>query len=182
MGQYYKPLNESKRQFLYSHRYDNGLKLMEHSYIGNDFVLAVEGLIAPGGAWHGDVVRWEGDYADEPEGAPLDDRGEPMNLYHQASEFWEEIQPAPSPKHYRYVLNDTRRLFVDTDKQPADGWDYRIHALPLLIANGNGRGGGDFRGGRGLDLIGTWLGDVVTVADEVPAGYAEMDAIFVEGE
>lgn len=44
MGQYYMPTLIAKGgtiSTLYSHDYDNGLKLMEHSYIGNTFVSAV---------------------------------------------------------------------------------------------------------------------------------------------
>ena len=66
MGQYWKPVSVEKREHVYSHRYGNGLKLMEHSYINNGFVKAVESLIAKGGAWYGDRIVWAGDYA-EPE-------------------------------------------------------------------------------------------------------------------
>ena len=45
MGQYYKPINLDDKQWLYSHDFGDGLKLMEHSWIGNDFVGAV------GGSW-----------------------------------------------------------------------------------------------------------------------------------
>ena len=44
MGQYYMPTliaEDGTVSTLYSHQYDNGLKLMEHSYIGNKFVNAV---------------------------------------------------------------------------------------------------------------------------------------------
>ena len=57
-------MNESKRQYLLAHAYGNKLKLMEHSYIDNDFVRAVEALIGEGGPWHGDVV-WTADAAPE---------------------------------------------------------------------------------------------------------------------
>ncbi len=52
MGQYYKPINIDNKQWLYSHEYNhNGLKLMEHSWIGNDFVGAVMSLMVKGGDW-----------------------------------------------------------------------------------------------------------------------------------
>lgn len=65
MGQYFKPclLAEDKKtviEFMYSHDYGNGLKLMEHSYVGNDFVSAFETLIAHKPKY----VVWAGDYAD----------------------------------------------------------------------------------------------------------------------
>ena len=65
MGQYYVPTlisQDGTIHSLYSHFYDNGLKLMEHSYIGNDFVNAVCTQI-----WHKPtVVAWIGDYSDAP--------------------------------------------------------------------------------------------------------------------
>jgi hypothetical protein len=64
MGQYFQPciLAENKKKvinWMYSHNYDNGLKLMEHSYLGNDFVSAFETLIAN----KPQRVVWAGDYA-----------------------------------------------------------------------------------------------------------------------
>ena len=78
MGQYYKPCSLEKKEYVYSHDIKethtgyngepytcgNGLKLMEHSWRKNRFVNAVAGLIAKGGAWHGDRLVWAGDYAD----------------------------------------------------------------------------------------------------------------------
>ena len=52
MGQYYKPVNTEDLSFLYSHAYDSGLKLMEHSWIGNDFVGAVMSLMTKGQLWY----------------------------------------------------------------------------------------------------------------------------------
>ncbi len=60
MGQYYMPTliaEDGSIRTLYSHAYDNGLKLMEHSYIGNDFVNAASTLI-----WQNPCrVAWIGD-------------------------------------------------------------------------------------------------------------------------
>ena len=55
MGQYYKPCVLKKNyknvkqpviSGLYSHEFGNGLKLMEHSWVGNNFVRAAMQLIA----------------------------------------------------------------------------------------------------------------------------------------
>ena len=63
MGQYYKPIaiKNGKGQFLYSHDYASGLKLMEHSYLKNNFVRAFETLITDNPS----IVVWAGDYADK---------------------------------------------------------------------------------------------------------------------
>ena len=95
MGQYYYPINADKLEYLYSHNFDNGLKLMEHSYIGNNFMQAVERLLSPNGAWHKCHFVWGGDYMDEglflPENAPKgknDDGTEfEFNLHSFVSEY-----------------------------------------------------------------------------------------------
>lgn len=66
MGQYYKPIilaNDKKTilSFMYSHDYENGLKLMEHSYLSNKFVGAFESQLIG----NPQRVVWAGDYADE---------------------------------------------------------------------------------------------------------------------
>ena len=177
MGQYYKPVNESKRQYLLAHAYDNGLKLMEHNYIDNDFVRAVEALIGEGGPWHGDVWTWEGDCADDFEPAP--DGDETWNLYHKAGCEFEKIHPDPIAESRRFVANASRRLFIDCSKIPADRWNSRIHPMPLLLSAGNGRGGGDYRGAS-VDSVGSWHGDVVWTADAAPEGFVEVTFDFHE--
>ena len=52
------------RTFVATHDYANGYKLMEHSYVMNNYVLAVESLIAPSGMFYKSPVVWGGDYAD----------------------------------------------------------------------------------------------------------------------
>ena len=67
MGQYYYPIilgkkgNSIKGYFL-SHSYDNGIKLMEHSYLRNNFVAAVMTYLNKEG---GARLVWAGDYADK---------------------------------------------------------------------------------------------------------------------
>jgi hypothetical protein len=52
----------------HAHRLDNGLKLMEHAYIGNPVPGAVEARLAQSPA----RVAWAGDYADEePDGTTI---------------------------------------------------------------------------------------------------------------
>lgn len=78
MGQYYAPVilgdNSSGprvRWWFSAHMYGNGLKLMEHSYVGNDFVRAVETFLRLDGGMR---LVWAGNYADsEPDGRNLCD-------------------------------------------------------------------------------------------------------------
>jgi hypothetical protein len=46
------------------------------------------------------------------------------------------------------------------------------HPLPLLTAEGNGRGGGDYRGES--PLIGSWARDVISVETEAPTDFEEL--------
>lgn len=192
MGQYYKPISINKGEHLYSHEYDEGLKLMEHSYIGNDFVGAVETLIMPDGAWRGDNIIWAGDYADpvlDESGNPLmsDDGKYEMNHYSLLEETGKIKPPAAvPPKEFKYLVNHTKKEFCDKTKASKVGWseNLRIHPLPLLTADGNNRGGGDYRPNNEKDeaLVGSWKGDVVTLDKEMPKGFNEIDiSIFKEG-
>jgi hypothetical protein len=66
MGQYYKPClltrtGKTVKAWLYSHRYGNGLKIMEHSWITNGFVETVESLLIPGGPWYKQPIVWAGE-------------------------------------------------------------------------------------------------------------------------
>lgn len=66
MGQYYTAVNMDKKERLYSHNFGSGLKLMESSYVGNDYMEALSWLLA--GPWKGDKVFYCGDYAWSQEG------------------------------------------------------------------------------------------------------------------
>jgi len=61
MGQYYKGVNLDKREFIQPHDYDNGAKLMEHSYIENPLLDTVEHLFSPKGNWYKTRFVWTGD-------------------------------------------------------------------------------------------------------------------------
>lgn len=192
MGQYYKPLSLEKKQHVYSHdikytykrddgqtfEMGNGLKLMEHSYVRNDFVNAVASLITKGGAWHGDRLVWAGDYADpersEKTGKPLK-----RNLYDIVGD--NKIIPAIPKKVYRYFLNLDTKEFVDVTKCPEEypnqlGWN--IHPLPLLTCEGNGRGGGDFHGEH--PMIGKWARNRIEASYTKPKGATEIFPNFTE--
>ncbi|QAY05883.1 hypothetical protein SEA_EWOK_74 [Mycobacterium phage Ewok] len=62
MGQYYRPTVVDQHNNIlftaYSHEFDSGLKLLEHSWIGNDFVQASRPCSSPTGrcAWCGPVT------------------------------------------------------------------------------------------------------------------------------
>lgn len=178
MGQYYKPCilqDDAKtiKAWVYSHDYGNGLKLMEHSYIKNEFVGAIEKQLTPHGSWYKSKIAWAGDYADN------DDE---VNLYDKANDETKFIPPAGVlDKSYKYLINHSKKLFVNKTKIKSipDWRGAKIHPLPLLTCEGNGRGGGDFRGEN--DLIGSWARDVISVETVKPIGYKEVVFDLVEG-
>jgi len=177
MGQYYNPTNIDKMQNVYSHDYDEGLKLMEHSYIGNDFVKIVEYLLSKGKDWYKNRFVWAGDYADSEPGLTEDD--ENHNIYGQGKPINPSL-PNPVPD-FRYIVNESKEIFVDKDKiQPISKNDkYKIHPLPLFTCEGNGRGGGDFRGDD--NRVGTWARDIIFMTDDKPEPpFTEIDGQFKE--
>jgi hypothetical protein len=176
MGQYYKPcfLDKDKKKvskWVYSHDYDSGLKLMEHSWMLNEFVGAVESQLTPEGKYHKKPIVWAGDYADE-------EPGTEHNLYDKATDKNKFKPPAKVvDEKYRYLVNHDKKVYVDKTKlQSNDGW--RIHPLPLLTCEGNGRGGGDYRGEQ--PIVGSWARDVISVECEMPEGYDEILFTCVE--
>ena len=177
MGQYYKPiiLKDNKKtvaKFMYSHDYGNGLKLMEHSYIGNNFVGAFETLLEG----KPQRVLWAGDYAEE-------ESGYKNNAYGRCKDSL-KVSPMGEPKTVsRFIINHSKKEFVDKTRVPkmkadwADGM--RIHPLPLLTCEGNGKGGGDYRGDS--FLVGKWARDVISIDSEVPKGFKEIKFNLTDG-
>ena len=179
MGQYYKAIllkekkssktKEKIKTWLYSWDYESGLKLMEHSWMKNPFVKAVENKLSE----EPQRVVWAGDYADEEDDSVFinsDGEEQKYNLYDLASDAT-KLGDKVEPKHFRYVVNHTKKTFVDKNKVPKDNEGWRIHPLPLLTVEGNNRGGGDFRGES--PLIGIWARDLISVSTKKPKEYSE---------
>ena len=192
MGQYYLPCSLQKKETVYSHDFGNGLKLMEHSWIGNNFVQVVERLIAKGGDWFGTQIEWCGDYAD----AEIDENGNPCQYEYEGKMYDENlytrfresnIKPIFEPLKgckLRFLKNLDTKEFVDLNKVPVtdvyDGFKYRVHPLPLLTCNGNGQGGGDYFGEDPNGLVGKWARNRVVIQQNKPKGCKELIFDLVE--
>ena len=151
---------------------------MEHSYVGNNFVstFASQLINSP------KRVVWAGDYADAEkgtEGKGYEGRGE--NLYDFATDE-NKIKPKevkPMYDKYPYLVNHTKKEIVNINRMPKnDGWE--IHPLPLLTCEGNGRGGGDYRGNIGAKFIGSWARDLISLEAKKPKGYKLIKPNFIE--
>ena len=148
------------------------LKLMEHSWIGNDNLLIVENLLRPGGRWYKSRIVWPGDYG-AAEGPDI------SNLYHLARENFEVCNESPltikQSATLRYIVNHDKKLYVDKDAlEPEVGFGGKIHPLPLLTWETNGGGGGDFRGSDPEYLCGSWARDHISMEAVIPQGYTQL--------
>lgn len=197
MGQYFKAVNKDTKEYVYSHDFQSGMKLMEHSYIGNAYVGAVELLLTPKGAWYKAPIVWAGDYADPIEGTVTPENESGDTWFSISKQFpWlpQEFDHFAKVndidlKEYRYIINHTKKEYVDKDTLPnfnvdADdpndkGWT--VNPLPILTADGNGRGGGDYHNDNpDIDLVGVWAGDSISVEKEKPEGYSEIEVGFTD--
>jgi hypothetical protein len=204
MGQYYKPAMiapDGRVLSMTSYAFDNGAKLTEHSWIGNDFVNAAISLIYNSPK----KVAWIGDYAYQQYG---ENEGEAYTKVMPLAEFqkyydevWGEAREDKDflpPRLFsgrdleilshntkgKFIVNHDKRVYIDMTvyirENTVNGgtWDgYCMNPLPLLTACGNGRGGGDFRWGRaGFENIGIWAFDTLEYTAHIPGGYKE--AIF----
>ena len=203
MGQYYKIVNVDKEEILVPWRFDNGAKLMEWAYEKNPMVLAMLNLLAT--TWKGDHVYVVGDYADfsdsnecwyKPLKAIFYEKGI-RNLYSYSTEHFRDISEYTDREHncYQYIYNHTLKVYIDLNKCPIENacsfgrYSFitftKISPLPLLLAMGNGRGGGDFMNGcNGFEHVGTWCNTVQSIElskSVLPVnGYTEFQPNFTE--
>ena len=164
MGQYYKPTSVDKMESLYSHDYGHMSKLMEHSYIGNNFVNIAEDLLSPEGEWHKHSFVWAGDYADEETSGG--------NLFTLSKELKNILKGGKLKPTGRYIINHSTEEYIDKEEVPEDEDGWKVHPLPLITCEGNGRGGGDYR--EENDCIGIWARHRISVENSIPEGYTEL--------
>lgn len=199
IGQYWKCLTQNKEgeQKIYSLQvkgYEengvidfskyNGVKLMEHSWIGNSFMDSLSALIYK----HPLQIAWVGDYADDfkwPEGQS-EFKPSPNYLWDIAwKDNREEIDIEGSEFDYngKYLVNHTLQDCISFDEYIENSIEdkWAIHPLSLLTACGNDLGGGDFHEGyMGYENVGDWCWDEISIEDEIPEGYNPVEFVFKE--
>jgi len=181
MGQYYFAVILDDEgdivAWMNAYGYNEGVKLMEHAYLTSAFVNAVEFSLSPEGAYYKSRVVWAGDYADD------EHRYYKKNLHALCNDDESKlIRPEPrSATKYRYIVNHTKKQYVDKSKA------HNFHPLPLLTAEGNGRGGGDLYDAP--PFVGSWARDVISVEEELPEealpekeNFQELAFVFTESE
>lgn len=194
MGQYYRIIflnntgkGKDKIIFYFSYPFS---KLTEQAFFGNELIEIVEYLIC--NSCFNKVV-WAGDYADpEPETVLNDTNGinySGDNLFFLCDHFndkdlYKQFDPIfLNNIKYRYLINHTKKLYVDKtleNKTYDDGIDnveLFYHPLPILLAEGNGKGGGDYYGNN-IKLAGTWARDDISTSNSIPDGYNLLECKF----
>lgn len=144
-------------------------------------------------------IIWSGDYADGETDPAIIAKADPTSYY--CTDFSQETEPNlynmvaeeglkflidGSPDDHNYIINFDKKLYVDKTKVPSgdDIWGngelFKIHPLPLLTCEGNGRRGGDFRGEDPNELIGSWARNRLGLRKEIPEGFTELIFDLIE--
>ncbi len=105
------------------------------------------------------------------------------NLYKMCDDLPDrKIKPqSVSTKWYPYIVNHTRKEYVDKRKNSAyrkrrggdessddESYEPMIHPLPLLVSETAAGGGGDYSGTNESD-VGGWARDIITMESQRPA-------------
>ena len=201
MGQYYSIVNLSKGERL---TWSGGIKLMEFSYKDNDVTSTLANMLE--GDWYGDVVVVIGDYAYDSDdyGSRINEIGKKLkirrrraangdlsyNFYNDELFNYPKMKAIEFSKENLYFLNLDKKLYVDRSKLPVsdfyfldDGYEllYKVEPISLLLALGNGLGGGDFHdSGDGYEFVGAWAGDACGCSKTIPQGFVELKPNFKE--
>lgn len=189
MGQYYQIINMDKQEVLHPDTFDCGAKLTEWSFNENDFVQAFLWLMTTSWKGDrvyviGDYAE-PNEYSDKDgytgilreligELGIRDKRenGYPVTIYRETNQKFTPISPFPENfpfPDYRYIYNHEKKQMIDllqcpvsyaynhpiTHKETAE----TMAPLPLLMAMGNGQGGGDYWIKRNMKLVGSWADD-----------------------
>lgn len=195
MGQYYRQALQQDGEIRYfntqycsqgdnnynNYRDYNGLKLTEHSWIGNEFMDAMTNQLYN----HKGRLVWCGDYADEQGDFKNVQWTDYKKIYPKGEVDFPPLKMEGKFDYtHKFLVNHTHKCYLDFDLymskcKDKDGWI--IHPLSLLTAIGNGRGSGDYDDKYPDSyVVGMWAGDLLEVTDEAPAGYELEDIRFIE--
>ena len=78
-----------------------------------------------------------------------------------------------------FIINEDKQEYIQVLPEPPEGEELVVSQFMLLIAKGNGLGGGDYYG-PDADWIGSWAFDLLRVSDTAPEGYDFIQNNFVE--
>lgn len=180
MGQYYSAitvdsngnttnysLQNDKFRTTDDYNYYNGVKLMEHSWVGNSFTDAFSKML-----YHNPMtVAWVGDYANTENGSAHQRLAKFGNVISDAYKK-NEVDVKYSARHFgyrgKYFVNHTTKTYIPCSVRKPNKWV--VYPLSLLTAVGNGLGCGDYSGNDEW-LVGSWAFDTISIEDTIPEGY-----------
>jgi len=204
MGQYFSAVLQEKNKkasYFYSHDYGNGMKLMEHSYIGNHYVGTVYETIREFGPMR---CGWVGDYSNteslDREGkfflpAVFSDEKKRKRVLRWYKLAWKSSECGAGVEYSEdaiahtkadYLLNYDRKEYI---RVPAlgekttstDDLGCSIHPLPILTCSNPGSGG-NFRPHNEWEekVFCSWCGDMIGIENEPPKGkkWTEIPYLF----
>lgn len=149
--------------------YLTGPKLMDHSFVGNTLVTAVEVSLMPNNIYHNSRIIWANKLGIIVQGG--------KNLYDHAMECGnkQNLQTCISVEDYPYIVNHTKNQCV---KKGSRG---DIHPLPLLTAEINPTEFGDrYITLTNLHHVGLWSGDVLSLEKVPPEGCTLLSIEFIQ--
>lgn len=79
---------------------------------------------------------------------------------------------------YKYVVNIRTKEYIEIPEYDKSKWT--VHPLPLLLAESNGRGGGDYHG-TNKQMCGRWAYHPIGATNTIPTGYKQLVVEFNEG-
>lgn len=179
MGQYYKTAfmhEDGQMEVMHPHNYQNGLKLMEHSYVGNGYVNSViQHLKEISETEGGCRVAHVGDYSKDIIEEMINKKKCARKMYNACwgrNDWRYIVRPNAQITEDVFIVNDDRKEYIRAI-QTCDEGKWWIASFMLLIAMGNGLGGGDYHG-RCAGLVGRWACDRIRVAKAEPEDYLKI--------
>lgn len=164
MGQYYSFSNLDKKEYITPHSFDNGAKLMESAWVNNNYLNVISNLLE--NEWFGCKIVNCGDYSDHSSDYYMNPK-------------WKQLKEGNENFNLQdYVLvNLDKNIYCSFEGCPEDSDGWRINPLPLLLADGNGRGGGDYRGPYQED-VGSWSYDRIGVMKSYDSRLETMNKVY----
>lgn len=187
----------------------DGIKLMEHSWLGNTSVDKVMEFLVDNPS----SVAWLGDYSNDAKNnlnghltpdefiscynaAWSDDGWAQGNAHRKEVEEMtrEEVMALREDMADAYIINESKHQVISLKKYAELHWEkFKLekekspdghwfeHPLPLLTACGNGMGGGDFYNKKniGYKNVGVWAFDTIRIDFIQPSGYSDVTAEYL---
>jgi len=172
MGAYFQAALPARGVMYDTHAMNNGLKLMEHSYMGNDYVLGIMELLNN----NAQQLVWLCDYHKADKNCKY--------TWDEMDDLSVKLETTLESNNY-FIINHTKKVFIDMRKLDEEynsiGMEWKIHPLPILCnSDEQSMGGGDFH--KEDSRRATWCMDEIEVALLVPTEFLDVSQDCMFGE